>query len=310
MKRLVACSLAICLLALGGLRGEGYSQNASPKTTPAAAAPGGAAPLTLPVKEGSVRFLVIGDTGSGSKEQKQLSEVMMRYRQAFPFEFVLMMGDNLYGSESPKDYDKKFEDVYRELINTKVKFYATLGNHDTSNQRFYEHFNMDGQEYYTFKSGNVRFYSLNSNYMDKRQIEWFEKEVSKDDSEWKIVFFHHPPYSSGKKHGSDEKLREVVEPIFIKHGVNVVFAGHEHFYERIKPQKGIYYFISGAGGKLRAGDVKATQMTAKAFDQDLNFMLVEIAGDQMHFQVITRAGKTVDSGVLTRQSGKALKAAD
>jgi hypothetical protein len=106
------------------------------------------------------------------------------------------------------------------------------------------------------------------------------------------------------------KLREVVEPIFLKHGVDVVFTGHEHFYERIKPQKGIYYFISGAGGKLRPGDVKASRLTEKAFDQDLNFMLVEIVDDQMHFQVITRAGKTIDSGVLTKPSSKAVKTAN
>ncbi len=308
MKRLVACGLAICLLALGGLNEDVYSQNASAKPASSVAASSGALPLTLPVKEGSVKFLVIGDTGSGTKEQKQLSEVMLRYKQVFPFEFVLMMGDNLYGGESPQDYDKKFEDVYRELIDAKVKFYATLGNHDTSNQRFYDHFNMKGEEFYSFKSGKVKFYALNSNYMDKRQVDWLEKELSGDDSEWKIAFFHHPPYSSGKKHGSDTKLREVVEPIFLKHGVNAVFAGHEHFYERLKPQKGIYYFISGAGGKLRPGDVKATQLTEKSFDQDLNFMLIEIVDDQMHFQVITRAGKTVDSGVLTRQASKAATA--
>jgi hypothetical protein len=93
-----------------------------------------------------------------------------------------------------------------------------------------------------------------------------------------------------------------VEPIFVKNRVNVVFAGHEHFYERIKPQKGIFYFISGAGGKLRSGDVKeGSALTAKAFDKDMSFMLVEISKDAMHFQVLSRTGQTVDSGVLPRQ---------
>jgi 3',5'-cyclic AMP phosphodiesterase CpdA len=195
-------------------------------------------------------------------------------------------------------------------LDEKVKFYATLGNHDESNQRFYVHFNMNGEEYYRFKKGNVAFYSLNSNYMDKRQLKWLEDELAKDTSEWKIVFFHHPPYSSGGKHGSDTKLREVIEPIFLKYGVNAVFAGHEHFYERIKPQKGIYYFISGAGGKLRDGDVKkGSPLTEKAFDKDMSFMLLEIADNQLHFQVISRTGETVDSGVLVKQSKKAMSAA-
>jgi predicted phosphodiesterase len=228
--------------------------------------------------------------------------VMLRYKAVFPFEFVLMMGDNMYGGESAQDYKVKFENVYRKLLDEKVKFYAALGNHDESNQRFYELFNMNGEEYYNFKKGNVSFYALNSNYMDKKQIKWLEEKLAADTSTWKIAYFHHPPYSSGGKHGSSTELREVVEPIFVKHGVDVVLAGHEHFYERIKPQKGIYYFISGAGGKLRSGDVKkGSPLTEKAFDKDMSFMLFESIKDQLHFQVISRTGETVDWGFLTNK---------
>jgi hypothetical protein len=270
------------------------------------APPDPAVGLTLPNKKDSVRFMVVGDTGTGSRQQNELAEVMLRYRQAFPFEFALMMGDNMYGGEKAADYKLKFEDVYKPLLEQKVKFYATLGNHDESNQRFYEQFNMNGEEYYQFNKGPVSFYSLNSNYMDKKQIAWLESKLAADTSEWKVAFFHHPPYSSGGKHGSSSGLREVVEPIFLKHGVNVVFAGHEHFYERLKPQKGIYYFISGAGGKLRPGDVKENSaLTAKAYDADMSFMLLEVSGDEMYFQCINRLGETVDSGVVTRQRAKA-----
>jgi hypothetical protein len=239
-----------------------------------------------------------------------LGAVMLRYWQAFPFEFALMMGDNLYGSEKAVDYKKKFEDVYRPLLDRKVKFYATLGNHDESNERFYEQFNMNGEEYYNFRKGNVSFYSLNSNYMDGKQLKWLEEKLAGDTSDWKIFFCHHPPYSSGGKHGSDKGLREVIEPLLVKYGVNAVFAGHEHFYERIKPQKGVYYFISGAGGKLRDGDVKENSpLTEKGFDKDLSFMLVEVAKDEMHFQVISRTGETVDAGVLPNQRKKNATAA-
>jgi predicted MPP superfamily phosphohydrolase len=263
--------------------------------------------INLPVKDGSVRFAVLGDTGSGSDKQKQVADMMIAYRKVFPFEFVLMMGDNLYGGESAVDYQEKFENIYRPLLDAKVKFYATLGNHDDPNQRMYDHFNMNGKDYYSFKKGKITFYAMNSNYMDKGQVEWLEDELRKDTSEWKICFFHHPPYSSGKKHGSNEQLREVVEPIFLKHGVDIVLAGHEHFYERIKPQKGIHYFISGAGGKLRAGDIKASPLTAKAFDTDMHFILMEGFDDQLHFQVISRLGKTVDSGVVV--NGKKIESA-
>ncbi|HET9530737.1 MAG TPA: metallophosphoesterase, partial [Blastocatellia bacterium] len=194
MKRPVASAIAIALLVVIGITGRAFSQNGSSKAFKEAPRVDPAVKVTLPVKEGTVRFAVIGDTGSGSKEQRQVADLMMRYRNAFPFEFVLMMGDNLYGGESASDYKKKFEDVYKVLLDAKVKFYATLGNHDESNQRFYEHFNMNGEEYYKFKKGKVSFFALNSNYMDKKQLKWLEDELAKDKSEWKICFFHHPPY--------------------------------------------------------------------------------------------------------------------
>ena len=293
MKRITASLTLTLLLTLTSIYGQTSSLRNNEHSR--ASAPS----LALPNKEGSVRFVVIGDTGTGSKEQLELAKVMMRYRQAFPYEFVLMVGDNMYGSEKAADYKAKFEDVYRPLLDQQVKFYAALGNHDESNQRFYEFFNMDGQEYYRFTKGNISFYSLNSNYMDKKQIDWLNGKLATDTSSWKIAFFHHPPYSSGGKHGSDTKLRQVVEPIFLKHGIDVVFNGHEHFYERIKPQQGIYYFISGSGGKLRRGDVKAgSPLTDKAYDRDMSFMLVEVNDNQMHFQVISRTAQTVDSGII------------
>jgi hypothetical protein len=275
------------------------NNNAAATSSSAASSP---VKLALPLKEGSLRFAVIGDTGSGSQKQRDVGEMMVKYREAFPFEFVLMMGDNLYGGETPRDFETKFSEPYKKLLDDKVKFYATLGNHDLALQVNYANFNMNGKEYYRFKKGNVAFYSLNSNYMDKKQVEWLESELAKDTSDWKVCFFHHPPYSSAKKHGSDSQLREVVEPIFLKYGVDVVLSGHDHVYERIKPQKGIYYFVSGAGGQLRSGDVKSTSpLTEKAYDRDMHFMLFEVAGDQMYFQTISRTGETVDSGVIVRR---------
>jgi len=311
MKRFFASTVAAAVLLFGGLAHETPGQESSSKNLKSSATAGAPVRVMLPMKEGSIRFAVIGDTGTGTEKQYEVGGLMVRTKAAFPFEFVLMMGDNLYKSEKAEDYKTKFEDVYRKLLDDKVKFYATLGNHDESNQRFYENFNMNGEEYYRFTKGNVAFYSLNSNYMDKKQLKWMEEQLAKDTSEWKIAFFHHPPYSSGGKHGSDTALREVIEPIFLKYGVNVVFAGHEHFYERIKPQKGIYYFISGAGGKLRDGDVNDNSpLTAKAFDKDMSFMILEIAGDEMHFQVISRTGETVDSGVVVNQRKKAMSASN
>ena len=310
--KLINSFLLILIFALYGSTFTGlYAQSASAqKMDSSALASTGTVPktnsslpLTLPLLKDSVKFLAIGDTGRGNKEQNELAQVMYKYRQAFPYEFVIMTGDNIYYQEKAEDMKTKFENVYRPLLDAGVKFYATLGNHDESNQRFYEYFNMNGEEFFKFKKGDVSFYSLNSNYMDKRQIKWMEDEFAKDTAKWQIAFFHHPPYSSGKRHGSEDEVREVVEPLLLKSGIDVVFNGHEHFYERIKPQKGIFYFITGAGGKIRKNDIKKkSPLTEKGFDTDLSFMLVEVTDDEMHFQVISRAGLTVDSGVIKRRN--------
>ncbi len=259
--------------------------------------------LRLPMKAGSVKFAVIGDTGTGDRHQLDVAKELLAYRARFPFEFVIMVGDNMYGSDKPKDYVKKFEQPYKPLLDAGVKFYAALGNHDDPNQRFYKPFNMGGERFYSFKpslNAGVRFFALDSNYMNPAQVEWLEKQLAASGSDWKICFFHHPPYSSGETHGSSVVLRQQVEPLFMKHGVSVVFTGHEHFYERIKPQKGISYFIQGSSAKLRAGDLSRSELTAKGYDSGYTFMLVEIAGDELTFQTISQTGQTIDSGTIHR----------
>ena len=138
--------------------------------------------------------------------------------------------------------------------------------------------------------------------MDKDQQTWLEKELKESNAKWKIAYFHHPLYSSGGAHGSEIDLRTIIEPMFIKYGINVVFAGHKHFYERLKPQKGIAYFTAGGSAKLREGDIQTGAMTAKGFDTEQSYMVVEIDGEVMRFQAISRRGKVVDSGEITRQA--------
>jgi 3',5'-cyclic AMP phosphodiesterase CpdA len=160
---------------------------------------------------------------------------------------------------------------------------------------------MDSQRYYTYARKNVRFFALDSTRMDPSQLAWIETSLRDAREEWKICYFHHPLYSNAGRHGSSVDLRVLLEPIFLKHGVNVVFSGHDHVYERLKPQKGIFYFVSGSAGQLRKGNMRPTDQTAAYFDQDQSFMLVEIADRELHFQTISRTGKVVDSGVLSKQ---------
>ena len=271
--------------------------------TPAPQASASPLALTLPNRNDSLKFAVLGDFGTGSTEQYDLAKQMKRVHDVFPYELVTLIGDNLYGSERPQDFKTKFEDPYGPLLEAGVKVYASLGNHDAREQRYYKQFNMDGKLYYSFKAKqNVRFFALESTYMDPPQVAWLEKELKDSREPWKIVFFHHPPYSSGDRHGSDQRLREVLEPLFVTYNVSVVLTGHDHFYERIKPQKGIVYFVCGSGGQLRKGKIdKSSGLTAAGNDTDQAFLAAEINGDQMWFDAVSRAGKVFDSGVITRR---------
>jgi hypothetical protein len=291
---------ALVVLVSCGCLASGTAGPVSIQTTPQAAP----LTLTLPNKPDSLKFAVLGDFGDGSRAQYQLGEQMKRVHDSFPYEFVITVGDNIYGSERPQDFVRKFERPYKAILDAGVKFYASLGNHDAREQRYYRLFNMDGKTYYTFKAPkeNVRFFAIESSYLDRDQLAWIEKELQGSNEEWKIPYFHHPPYSSGGRHGSDAEIRGVLEPLFLKYNVSVVMTGHDHFYERLKPQKGIAYFVVGSGGKLRRGNlVDNSGLTAKGNDTEQSFLVVEISGDEMHFNAVSRSGRVFDTGVITRR---------
>jgi hypothetical protein len=150
----------------------------APAETQGQSPAGATAALALPLRANSVRFAVIGDAGTGDRSQNEVAAQIVRYHQRFPFTFAILLGDNIYGSERPQDFVRKFERPYKPLLDAKVEFHAALGNHDDPNQKFYKPFNLGGQRYRTFKKGNARFFVLDSNYLDPEQIAWLEKELA------------------------------------------------------------------------------------------------------------------------------------
>ncbi len=277
-----------------------------PTAGPAAVAapPPQAPPVALRNADNSMKIGVLGDFGTGTTRQYETAAQMFKTYQAFRYEIVLLTGDNLYGDERPQDFQLKFEKPYKPLLDAGVKFYASLGNHDSREQRSYPPFNMNDKLYYSFKAPkqDVRFFALESTYPEPEQIKWLENELGNAREAWKVAYFHHPLYSSGERHGSDTQLRDVLEPLFIKYNVSMVLTGHDHFYERTKPQKGIVYFVVGAGGQLRAGNInRASGITAKGFDTDMSFMVGEFIEDEFIFQAISRTGQIIDSGIVIRR---------
>jgi 3',5'-cyclic AMP phosphodiesterase CpdA len=300
--RTAAILLAVCLSFAGSCRTawpEGATEMIGGLDSNAARA--GAA---FPNVEGSLRFMSLGDFGTGSSAQYRLAARMAEAHRTFPFEIAVLVGDNLYGSERPQDFKTKFEDPYKPLLDAGVRFYASLGNHDGREQRFYKLFNMEGRLYYSFKAPrqDVRFFALESTYLEPEQLKWLENELRTSSEEWKIVFFHHALYSSGGRHGSDEVLREMLEPLFIAHNVSVVFAGHDHHYERTKPQNGIVHFVTGSGGQLRRDYFTPNlPFSEKIVADQLVFFLAEIVDDTMTFKAIGIDGRVVDEGTVTRR---------
>jgi len=301
---------ALVVMCLGINSCAGLSQNAANPaqlTTPSqVGAPAArAAQSILPRARDSVKFLVIGDSGTGDRLQFEVAARIAEAHKTFPFTRALMLGDNLYGRNNAAAYRNKFERPYAALLDGGVKFYASLGNHDDAAQRFYAPFNMDTHRYYSHGEGDVRFFALDSTYMSPEQVRWVESELSRSTQKWKIAYMHHPMYSSGERHGPTPALRAALEPLFAKHGVDIVFAGHEHFYERMKPQGGIVYVIQGGSARLRRGNIRRNSaITEKGFDTDRSFTLVEIVGDQMYLETISRTGAIVDSTVITRREVK------
>ena len=245
-----------------------------------------------------MKFVVLGDFGSGDPAEYEVASQMAAFRVRFPFAFVITTGDNIIGSQDePEDFAEKFERPFQALLGARVPFYATLGNHDKPANRSYAPWNMNGRRYYTFAVRNVRFFALDSNRPDRAELAWVDEALSSAKEEWKICYFHHPLYSDGVKHGPALELRVLLEPILVRHGVNVVFSGHDHVYERLTPQAGISYFVTGAGGQ-DVRTLRPSAATAASFDREQTFTAVEVLGSELFFQTVSRSGLMVDTGVI------------
>jgi 3',5'-cyclic AMP phosphodiesterase CpdA len=256
---------------------------------------------------GEVTFAVIGDSGSGNQRQYDVASQMAAVQRRSGFDFVLMLGDNIYPDGSSKYFKTRFEEPYKELLKAGVKFYPALGNHDVTHGATagtsYQQFEMQGRRYYTFIKGRglVQFFALDSTDMRKAQLDWFESELKASKAKWKIVYLHHPLYSSARKHGGDGALREKLEPLFLRYGVDAVFSGHDHVYERLKPQRGVYYFTEGASGQLRRNNIDRTaEVFESGNDVMCSFLLVSATAYTLKVEAIGADGSMLDTAMIPK----------
>lgn len=263
---------------------------------------------------GAFRFVALGDTGTGGAGQLAVAGQLTAFHEERPYDTALLLGDNIYPDGSPAGLAERFERPYAELLRRGVRFQAVLGNHDVQLGRAaqinYAPFNMGGRAYYSFTKGDrlVEFFALDSNRVDAEQLKWLEDSLAASKARWKIVFMHHPLYSSGKKHGSNGTLQARLEPLFVRYGVAAVFAGHDHVYGRTALIKGVQYFVSGAGGQLRRGGIsRSGSLFVADNDQAHSFMYVELTRDRLAFWSVSEDGRVLDAGTLSPPSASSDK---
>lgn len=273
-----------------------------------------------------IRFAVIGDSGTGGQHQYRIAKQMAAWHERLPYHLVLMLGDNIYGAYwgggNKKYFEAKFDRPYAELLARGVIFRAALGNHDAREAggrdliEAYDRFHIEGpQGYYSFTAGEnakkqeaaplVEFFVLNTMRLEKdkqdpEQLAWLEQALSRSRARWRIVYGHHPLYSTGKRHGGDAGLRKKLESLLTGEGVQVVLAGHDHIYQRFHPQGGIVYFVCGSSGKLRRGNAGPSPLVAAVEDQQRVFMLWEATVEELRFRAINEQGQAFDCGVIRR----------
>jgi acid phosphatase len=263
------------------------------------------------------RFVAIGDTGSASPAQGRVAEQMWDWREKNPFNLVVMLGDNIYGTTElthggdPKLFPKKFDKYYKRFQDAGVVFHASVGNHDMQtdhaqgeidDQARFGILGTDG--YYkisTPDSFNVNgkhladFFALNSELKGEKfdaQVKWLSEELPKSNAIWKFVFLHHPLYTVRGQHAPALVLRTAIEKTLVENHVQFILAGHNHFYSRMKPVDGMLQMISGGGGRHLAfpRNDKCAVMSVRTYE----FLGVEVSPEHVRFLAIDQYGKTFD----------------
>jgi 3',5'-cyclic AMP phosphodiesterase CpdA len=253
------------------------------------------------------RFAAIADTGWGGSDQYAVAQAMFQRYQEQPFSRVLMAGDNLYPDGNIHLVKPNFEDPYAALLERGVKFYAVLGNHDIIHshngvdQINYLSFNMSGR-YYAFQQrvnnrAVVDFFAIETNESApwSPQLAGLDHALSVSTAPWKIVFGHHPLYSSGR-HGGDPELVAKLSPLFEKHTVSLYLCGHDHCYERFAPINGTTYIVNGGGGAPLYAVGKSPQ-TAFSSSQH-SFMTFDVHEDRIVANAISTDGRVFDQAVI------------
>ena len=262
------------------------------------------------VTDDAVVFAAVGDTGTGGRNQMDVAQAMVDAYQETPYGFVAHVGDVSYYGSIVDRWPEVWEEPYKPLLDAGVLFQVALGNHELEEESSEDveawiadrlaQFGYD-KTYRVVPYGPIDFFFLDTatpliaGDRSGEQRAWLEQALADSQARWKVAVMHHAPYSSSPKRGSYTEIRDIVQPLFAEHGVQLVLTGHDHLYERTYPQDGVTYVVTGAGAKLsEIGTSDFTALSAKV----LQFMLVEIEGQEMTVQAIDVNGTVFDEVAL------------
>lgn len=243
-----------------------------------------------------IGILAFGDSGGGGGDQRSLAEHMT----SFPYQLIIHTGDLAYDNGSIDDIEDTVFAIYGDLFRH-IPFFPASGNHDYETMQgapFRGVFALPGNEkWYSYDWSSIHLVALDTEASYATQAAWLDADLAATALPWKVVYFHRPPYSSGQ-HGSDSSLRRALEPVFEKHGVQLVLAGHDHNYERMVPQRGIQYVVTGGGG---VGTRSVGSSSFTAFSEDvIHFVYIEATPDQMVVHAIDATGTQFDAVAIHR----------
>ncbi|WNG35439.1 metallophosphoesterase [Archangium violaceum] len=271
-----------------------------------------------------VHFTAVGDFGMNNANQRNVANAMLARKP----ELFLMLGDNAYDAGTEAEFQNNLFVPMAPLL-SQVPFFAVPGNHEyvtNKGQPYFDNLYLPtsqsgGEYYYSFDWGHVHFVAIDSNCAiglssaDRctlaAQKKWVEEDLAASTAPWKVVFFHHPPWSSGE-HGSQLLMRREFTPLFEKHGVDLVLTGHDHHYERTHPMKGtavapsntrqpVYLVVGSGGASLRPLEGSKPSWAALRNDKDHGYLDVTVEDGTLSAQVLTPSGKTLDSFTLTKE---------
>ena len=262
-------------------------------------------PLSTP-PPGTFRFAVIGDYGANLQPELDVANLVKSWNP----ELIITLGDNNYPNGAASTIDPNIGQYYHEFIYPYVgsygqgapynKFFPSLGNHDwvtAGAQPYLDYFTLyNNERYYDFIRGPVQFIAVDSDLAEpdgitaaSTQGTWVRNRLAASTSPWKLVYMHHPPYSSGPN-GQTPALQWP----YRQWGASVVLTGHDHTYERII-RDNFPYFVNGLGGRDIHNFGTPIEGSIVRYNGDYGAMLVDATSARITFQFWSRGGVLIDT---------------